>query len=156
VDLSPVSQAVAPFVAGLVVLVIGLFLPRPLKKIGVAAGFLLAFGAAAAAGIYVGLGLACQSWDEHPQATWIGLISLLLLTATTVMAKSSRVKHKRDEDEDDDDGGLAVRAPTPPPPAAPAPSPVPLGPPGGPGPDWGEFDDLRQDWAVPAREPVGV
>jgi hypothetical protein len=151
VDLSPVWQAGPPLVAGLITVLVGLTLPGVLKKVTIAVGALLALVSLAFGGLFIGLAYACEAWDKHPQATWVGLISLMLLTATTVAAKSSR-KHKHDDDEEDDDsGGLGVFSPQPRPPAAPAPSPV------GPTLDWTDFDSTREQWArPPERTPVGV
>jgi hypothetical protein len=151
VDLSPVFQAGPPLAGGFVAVLLGLLFAGRVRAVIVSAGALVMLGALAAAGIYVGLSLACQAWDRNPRATWLALMGLLLLTATTVMFRTSHRHHSDDDDESEDDGGHRVRAPLPPPPFTPNPAPAPA--PSGPSLDWGEFDGVRERWE---RTPVGV
>ncbi len=148
-DVTPVYQAIPPFIMGVSVLMLGLVAPGRFAKYVAVFGAFVALLSAGMAAVYVGLGLACQAWDRNPQATWLVLVSLMLLTATTVAIKSTRTR--RGDDDSDDDGGQRVRPLGPPPPMSPTPAPEPA--PTGPALDWEDFDGLREGWE---RTPVGV
>lgn len=149
-DLSPVYQA-GPLLAGsFALLVVGLLCPAPVRGPVAKLGGLLTFAVLCCAAVYVGLGLATQAWETHPQYAWVGLVSAFGVAYLLAEQQRRKPVHKRDDDEDDDDGGQRLHQPEPPEPESPAPQPPPDLP---PAPDWGEFDDLRKGWE---REPAGV
>jgi hypothetical protein len=149
VDLSSVFQAGPVLAACFGLLCVGLVCPAPVRGPLAKTGGVLTLFVAAAMLFYVGLGLASQAWTASPEYTWLAMVATMGLAFVVAQHRATRKHRVRDEDDEDDDGGQRLWVPDPPTPEFPGPGPVPST-------DWGEFDSLREDWATPTREPVGV